>query len=1409
MKIKQIDTTSAIAWSFDGIPLLATGSIADTIDFDAPTSAVLQIWNAVGLPQESPVFSAEVEHKFHALAWLRPLEGRPRGVLVGAFANGVVEFWDVDQIFRTTSLAAASIHKYTGELPIKCLRFNPLQPHILATGGQKAQILIWNVLTFATPESPGTPISPMDNITSLAWNNVQGSILASTSSLGYTSIWDLKQKRELLHLLYVGTSGKADFSQVAWHPSELTKLATASQSDMCPVIMTWNLRTPQEPEKIMHGHTKGVLSLDWCAQDHNLLISAGKDNCVRLWNPVLGIKLGDYPTTANWAFLTQFAPRAPDIFATASFDGKVIVQTLQDTSPPVSEKVQARDDNEFWTSITNVETQQAVFEVKQAPKWLKRPVSASFGFGSKIIVVKNSDNRGIIEIKNFTSTQGNSTATSELSAAFKSNDFLAILATHLQQQTSDSADWQLLNQLNLEGKQQFLKLVLGNNEVKSPELDNAINNNSSILEDKLLNDDDFFSNLSIEPTASITLTAKFSPSGPFTLPEIKESPDGRLARFLMRNEISKAVDVCLQEGKLMEALVLALDQEGSVKDKVRNHFFQSAGSSTLSRLIFAASSQEISDIIKNANIDDWKDVAGSINAFCVVESEDFNAKFIELGDRILANGSDKTSRDNALYCYLAGSALDKVSSIWLQELSMIEQEILNTPGNDVSNLYEARYLALNNFTQKVTVYRSILNITGPVSGKSIEETCKAIGDFAMMTSSNGDFELASKLMALLPDDFSGVKDEKDRIAMALRPVQKANQRNQPLAAYGNGYSQSTHRNQPVNRNQFGASAYGNNAPNGVSLTNNSYVSHLNSYASPAQMRNISVPSTRSTPRTSVDHGSGFRQASYSAASVARSTAQPINTYQPKQAQETSFGNGTMQQGQYVYGKSSTATPVAYPQTTGYAASAMDPPLLPHGSKHKTDTDGWNDLPDLFKAPSKPAPRRTPAPQMPQPQPSATISTPASMAPPPIVSAAVPPPPPPVSSTRSRRSSQASNRGFVGSKTPLTRPQVERVSSKYAPPVPAITPSTLVNGNANDYFEPAKYAQAPKPVAAPKNPYEPKPQQAHPDAPVPPIVPGFGAAAANTSVNKLTTAPCPPVNPYAVPQNAANFAPPSPGVVSFGSGTNATRPPPPQVSYPPKKAPVNPYANTQSQGNNSGYPTSRAPSSHSVLPPPRAPSTVHANNMIPPPQVHHNTQSSGPTQSPYAPPNKPLAVQTPSSMTPPPRFAPPAQQNPSSSHVPPPPPPAQQSAQNQVTHRASISSSVPARSRAASHQSTVSHAPLMNGASSVEVSSLQQQLDNLLSDVKRVAPPKYGKHISDMEKRFNLLFSHLRKGELVSGTTVSILAQICAALVAKDFSAAGRLNSEIMEKHASELGEWNVGVKRLIAMSEALKDSDGR
>jgi len=54
---------------------------------------------------------------------------------------------------------------------------------------------------------PGSQSTKLDEITSVAWNQQVQYVLASSSSTGYTVVWDLRGKREVVALAYGGGAG--------------------------------------------------------------------------------------------------------------------------------------------------------------------------------------------------------------------------------------------------------------------------------------------------------------------------------------------------------------------------------------------------------------------------------------------------------------------------------------------------------------------------------------------------------------------------------------------------------------------------------------------------------------------------------------------------------------------------------------------------------------------------------------------------------------------------------------------------------------------------------------------------------------------------------------------------------------------------------------------------------------------------------------------------------------------------------------------------------------------------------------------------------------------------------------------------------------------------------------------------
>jgi protein transport protein SEC31 len=147
-------------------------------------------------------------------------------------------------------------------------------------------VYIWDLKDPSKPytPTPGTRSTKLDEITSVAWNQQVQYVLAGASSTGYTVVWDLRGKREVVALAYGGgagtlagqmnvtgngmaAGGRRGMSAIAWHPdnvsicikvkgvallttSQATRLVTASEDDSSPIIMVWDLRNARAPEKV-------------------------------------------------------------------------------------------------------------------------------------------------------------------------------------------------------------------------------------------------------------------------------------------------------------------------------------------------------------------------------------------------------------------------------------------------------------------------------------------------------------------------------------------------------------------------------------------------------------------------------------------------------------------------------------------------------------------------------------------------------------------------------------------------------------------------------------------------------------------------------------------------------------------------------------------------------------------------------------------------------------------------------------------------------------------------------------------------------------------------------------------------------------------------------------------------------
>ncbi|KAG6861064.1 hypothetical protein C0995_004406 [Termitomyces sp. Mi166 len=420
MKLKEIHRTSTFAWSpTASLPLLATGTVAGALDESFSNESQLEIWapnfldrdeyDLGGVGQSGPKGVVKDSARFNRLAWGG--DKQSHGVIAAGLENGELALWDPSKILARAGASESLILRNTTHMgPIRGLDFNPIQTSLLASGGVSGEVYIWDLKDPSKPytPTPGSRSTKLDDITSVAWNQQVQYVLAGASSTGYTVVWDLRGKREVVALAYGGGAGtlagqgatgnglaiggRRGMSDIAWHPDNATRLVTASEDDSSPVIMVWDLRNARAPEKILTGHEKGVLSLSWCKQDADLLLSCGKDNRALCWNPQTSEIIGELPSADNWAFQVDWCPRNPDLLATAFFDGTVGIHSIQSTNEGVEAKdVPAAPQGADVFDIGGIARTagSGTLSLKQPPKWLRRPASSSFGFGGKLVSVSN------------------------------------------------------------------------------------------------------------------------------------------------------------------------------------------------------------------------------------------------------------------------------------------------------------------------------------------------------------------------------------------------------------------------------------------------------------------------------------------------------------------------------------------------------------------------------------------------------------------------------------------------------------------------------------------------------------------------------------------------------------------------------------------------------------------------------------------------------------------------------------------------------------------------------------------------------------------------------------------------------------------------------------------------------------
>ncbi|NXM53370.1 SC31A protein, partial [Illadopsis cleaveri] len=740
MKLKEIDRTAMQAWSpAQQHPIyLATGTSAQQLDATFSTSASLEIFELdladPSLDMKScATFSSS--HRYHKLIWgpySMTSGDRVSGVLIAGGENGNVILYDSAKILDgEAEVIIAQKDKHTG--PVRALDVNMFQTNLVASGANESEIYIWDLNNFATPMTPGAKTQPLEDISCIAWNRQVQHILASASPSGRATVWDLRKNEPIIKV--TDHNNRMHCSGLAWHPEVATQMVLASEDDRLPVIQMWDLRFASSPLRVLENHTRGILAIAWSMADPELLLSCGKDAKILCSNPNTGEVLYELPTNTQWCFDIQWCPRNPAVLSAASFDGRISVYSIMGGS---TDGLRQKQVDQLSSSFGNLDPfgtgqplpplqlpqqtapQSVVLPLKKPPKWIRRPMGASFSFGGKLVTFENSkppqqpgmeqqQQHPHVYVSQVVTEKEFLARSNQLQEAVQSEGFVSYCQKKIDMALADFERnvWAFLKvnfeedsrvkYLELLGYRKddlrkFLPLLLVDfygifSLLKAPaESDASVPNEGDegqTTEEQFLGEMLKDHKKETEDLGSAKTTFNISVSG---------DVDGLITQALLTGNFESAVDLCLHDNRMADAIILAIAGGQELLSRTQEKYFAKMRSK-ITRLITAVVTKNWKEIVQSCDLQNWREALAAVLTYA--RPDEFTALCDLLGSR-LENEGDSVLQTQACLCYICAGNVDKLVACWTKVQDG------NSP------------LSLQDLIEKVVILRKAVQLTQAV-----------------------------------------------------------------------------------------------------------------------------------------------------------------------------------------------------------------------------------------------------------------------------------------------------------------------------------------------------------------------------------------------------------------------------------------------------------------------------------------------------------------------------------------------------------------------------------------------------------------------------------------------------------------------------------------------------------------------
>ena len=354
-----------------------------------------------------------------------------------------------------------------------------------------------------------------------------------------------------------------------------------------------------------------------------------------------------------------------------------------------------------------------------------------------------------------------------------------------------------LSKLNMNGDRE---------ELSASQANGKKNNRLSAFFESNQDGDNFLSDLAATKGAKT--------NNPFHIYSDSESEsDKKITRALMLGQFDKAMEVCLREDRLSDAFMIAICGGQQAIDKVQKAYFtkQASGPKYL-RLLASVVGKNLWDIVYNADLENWREVMATLCTYA--SAEEFPDLCEALGDRLEEelshNPQNASLRNDASFCYIAGSKLEKVVGLWIAELADREKAAIQDTSNGSSFSIHAR--SLQSFIEKVTVFRDVThyqdNDRRSTSGWKLASLYEKYTEYADIVAAHGQLSIAEKYLNLLPENYPAAEVAHNRVKQATQKASSQPVARQPVTATAMPQRAPTHvptfedQRRPITNNPF-------------------------------------------------------------------------------------------------------------------------------------------------------------------------------------------------------------------------------------------------------------------------------------------------------------------------------------------------------------------------------------------------------------------------------------------------------------------------------------------------------------------------------------------------------------------------------------------------------------------------------